>query len=244
MQQVNSREMASFRGMHIDWEDPAFSSSEFQDSMTAESPWGNSALNEFTDLMSDSNVRTPSKSEPDLAGAAAGPQHRTKEPGVRLYGSASDNHAVEYTGGTAGGSFHLSRFDPTTSSRLERRKRQRTSQSYINPLGREYEAKLATRFEELRQVITPIAHALKPTLGKEEHQLRPVKKPRQTEILDAATLRIKSLTEGKAELHSILEHVHSVLKDMSTRSQIATGTANQQHPIVDRTEEVVQKCDR
>lgn len=66
--------------MHIDWEDPAFSSSEFQDSMTAESPWGNSALNDFTNLAeygnspADFNLRTPSKSGPDAASAAAGAQ--------------------------------------------------------------------------------------------------------------------------------------------------------------------------
>ena len=64
----------------IDWNDPAFSTSEFQDSMTAESPWNNTAFNDFTNLAdySDSpaalNFRTPSKSDPSSNNPAAQPQ--------------------------------------------------------------------------------------------------------------------------------------------------------------------------
>ena len=73
----------SFGGQSIDWDDPAFSTSEFQDAMMAESsPWGNSnsALNDFTHLAdySDSpaalNLRTPSKSGPDAAATVGAQQ--------------------------------------------------------------------------------------------------------------------------------------------------------------------------
>ena len=55
----------------IDWNDPAFNTAEFQD--MAGSPWGNSALNDFTNLAdySDSpagfGFRTPSKSGQEAA---------------------------------------------------------------------------------------------------------------------------------------------------------------------------------
>jgi len=70
----------SLGGQSIDWNDPAFSSAEFQDSMVAESPWGgNSALNDFTNLgdYSDSpafGIRTPSKSGPEIAATAGAQQ--------------------------------------------------------------------------------------------------------------------------------------------------------------------------
>ena len=80
---MDSRNM-SLGADSIDWGDPAFSTSEFQDSMVAESPWENSALNDFTNLdeYGDSpaafNLRTPSKSGPDAAAATAGAQLPTR----------------------------------------------------------------------------------------------------------------------------------------------------------------------
>lgn len=76
----------SMGGDSIDWNDPAFSTSEFQDSMTAESPWGNTAFNDFTNLAdySDSpaapNFRTPSKSGPEPASNAG--VHQQGLPGA------------------------------------------------------------------------------------------------------------------------------------------------------------------
>ena len=70
----------SFGRDSIDWSDPAFSTSEFTDAMVAESPWGNSALNDFTNLAdySDSpagfGLRTPSKSGADPASTGGAQQ--------------------------------------------------------------------------------------------------------------------------------------------------------------------------
>ncbi|KAK5173031.1 SPT3 Dosage dependent suppressor of Ty-induced promoter mutations-like protein [Saxophila tyrrhenica] len=89
----------SFGGDGIDWSDPAFSSAEFQDSLVAESPWGNSALNDFTNLAdySDSpgfGLRTPSKSGPDamaVAGAQQAPPTLQQMPTESSQDSSSDS---------------------------------------------------------------------------------------------------------------------------------------------------------
>ena len=98
----------------IDWNDPAFANSEFQDS-TFESPYGASALNDFTNLAeySDSpgwGLRTPSKSGPDAGGATG-----TFQPAQVMAGAPSKSAE--------------SSSQDSSSDSSSRRKRKTTSES-------------------------------------------------------------------------------------------------------------------
>lgn len=91
----------SMGGESIDWNDPAFSTSEFQDSMTTDSPWTTNAFNDFTNLAdySDSpanlNFRTPSKSGPEPAASTAIQPHGLPGPGATPIESSSQDSASD-----------------------------------------------------------------------------------------------------------------------------------------------------
>lgn len=75
----------------VDWNDPVFDTTQFDDSMTGNSPFGSSAFNDFTNLESyaDSpglSMRTPSKSGRDAATAPGA--HSAQQP-LPMPGSAS-----------------------------------------------------------------------------------------------------------------------------------------------------------
>lgn len=90
----------SLGGESIDWNDPAFSTSEFQDSMTTDSPWPN-AFNDFTNLAdygdspAASNLRTPSKSGHDPAANAAPQPHGLAGAGSTPAESSSQDSASD-----------------------------------------------------------------------------------------------------------------------------------------------------
>lgn len=104
----------SLGGESIDWGDPTFGGTEFQDSVI-ESPYGTSAFNDFTNLAeySDSpgfNLRTPSKSGPDATGAAG-----TLQPAPVMAGAPSKSTE--------------SSSQDSSSDSSSRRKRKTTSES-------------------------------------------------------------------------------------------------------------------
>jgi hypothetical protein len=109
---MDNRNM-SLGGESIDWSDPAFST-QFQDS-AIDSPYGASALNDFTNLAdySDSpgfGLRTPSKSAPDASGAPA-----TLQP-AQAFGGATRTSAESSS-------------QDSSSDSSSRRKRKTTSES-------------------------------------------------------------------------------------------------------------------
>jgi hypothetical protein len=98
----------------IDWGDPAFAGTEFQDSVL-ESPYGTAALNDFTNLAdySDSpnfTLRTPSKADADSSGARG-----TLQPAQAMAGASSKSAE--------------SSSQDSSSDSSSRRKRKTTSES-------------------------------------------------------------------------------------------------------------------
>ncbi|KAK3704065.1 SPT3 Dosage dependent suppressor of Ty-induced promoter mutations-like protein [Vermiconidia calcicola] len=122
----------SFGGESIDWSDPAFSTSEFQDGMMAESPWGNTAINDFTNLAdygespaANFGLRTPSKSGPDAAapgGSQQAPHTLSGMPSASVESSSQDS----------------------SSDTSSRRKRKTTSESPMSKVAMKEEPGMGT----------------------------------------------------------------------------------------------------
>ncbi|KAF2478719.1 hypothetical protein BDY17DRAFT_305696 [Neohortaea acidophila] len=123
----------------IDWADPAFTSSEFQDAMLAESPWGNSALNDFTNLADYSDSPAPSSLHPPSRSAVT----NASAVDAPLPSLPQDSSMSAESSSADSGSDSSSR-----------RKRKTTSES---PLSMAPTTRVATIKEEARSGVNPYA---------------------------------------------------------------------------------------